>query len=66
MEISKNSQQNNSETISNDHDREVPKESYVSPEERQIIINNLRLIWYYNNRILKNDNFFAQYTKSGI
>ena len=45
MEISKNSQQNNSETISNHHDREVPKESYVSPEERQIIINNLRLIW---------------------
>ena len=44
MEISKNSQQNNSETVSNDHDREVPKERYVSPKERQIIINNLRLI----------------------
>ena len=32
---SKNPRQNNSETVTNDHDKEMPKEKYVSPEERQ-------------------------------
>ena len=27
--------QNNSETISNEHDKEIPRERYRSPEERQ-------------------------------
>ena len=36
--------QNNSETITNEQDKEIPKESYVSPEERQGIIDDLRLI----------------------
>ena len=42
--VSKNSQQNNSETVTNDHDKETPNERYISPEERQKIIDNLRLI----------------------
>ena len=41
--LSKNSQQNNSETVTNEHDKEIPKERYVSLEERQEIIDELRL-----------------------
>ena len=41
--VSKNSQQHNSETVTNEHDKEIPKEKYVSPEERQEIIDELRL-----------------------
>ena len=41
---SKNSQQNNSETVTNENDKEIPKERYISPEERQKIIDDLRLI----------------------
>ena len=41
--ISKNSQQNNSETVTNEHDKEIPNERYISPEERQEIIDELRL-----------------------
>ena len=33
--VSRNSPQNNSETIRNEHDKEIPKETYISPEERQ-------------------------------
>ena len=36
----------NSETVTNEHDKEIPKESYVSPEESQEIIEKLRLKWY--------------------
>ena len=39
--VSKNSQQNNS--VTNEHDKEIPKERCVSLEERQEIINELRL-----------------------
>ena len=42
MKISKNSQQNNSETATNEHDKEIPKERYISPEERQEIIDELK------------------------
>ena len=35
-----------SETVTNEHDKEIPKESYVSPEESQEIIEKLRLKWY--------------------
>ena len=38
------SQQNNSEAVTKEHDKEIPKERYVSPEERQKIIDDLRLI----------------------
>ena len=41
--VSKNSQQNNSKTVTNEHDKEIPKERYVSPEKRQKIIDDLRL-----------------------
>ena len=36
--------QNNSETIANEHDNEIPKYGYVSSEEREEIIDELRLI----------------------
>ena len=42
--ISKNSQQNNSETVTNKNDKEIPKVRYISPEERQKTIDNLRLM----------------------
>ena len=31
----------NSETITNENDQEIPKERYISQEERQKIIDNL-------------------------
>ena len=42
--VSKTPQQNNSETVTNEHDKEIPKERYISPEERQKIMDELRLI----------------------
>ena len=42
--ISQSSPQNNSKTIRIEHDKEVPKERYISPEERQKIVDDLRLI----------------------
>ena len=42
--VSKNSQQNNSDKVTNEHGKEIPKERYISPEERQKIIEDLRLI----------------------
>ena len=44
MKFSKSSLQNNSETITNKHDKEIPKERYISPEEGQKVIDDLRLI----------------------
>ena len=41
--VKKNSEQNNSETVTNEHDKEIPKERYLSPQERQEIIAELRL-----------------------
>ena len=38
-----NSQHNNSETVTNKHDEEIPIEGYISLEERQEIIDELRL-----------------------
>ena len=42
--VSKTLRQNNLETVINEHDREIPKERYIFPEERQKIIDYLRLI----------------------
>ena len=46
--VSKSPEQNNSETVTNENDKEIPKEipkkRYMSPEERQKIIDNLRSI----------------------
>ena len=41
--VSKNSQQNNSETVTNENDKEIPKERYISPEKRLEIIDEVRL-----------------------
>ena len=41
--VSKSSQQNNSERVTNEHDKEIPKKRYISLEKRQEIINDLRL-----------------------
>ena len=38
------SPKNNSKTKWNEHDKEIHKERYTSPEERQKIIDDLRLI----------------------
>ena len=35
---------------------EVPKKRYISSEERQYIIGELRLVYQYNNGISKNRN----------
>ena len=42
--FSKNVQKNNSETVTNENDKEIPKKRYISLEERQDIIDNIRLI----------------------
>ena len=42
--ISKNSPQNNLERCTNQHEKEITKERYISAEEIQKIINDLRLI----------------------
>ena len=42
--VSNNSQQNNPETITNENDKEIPEERYISPEEKQNVIDILRLI----------------------
>ena len=39
--VSKNSLNNNSETVTNENDKEIPKKRYISLEERQKIIDNL-------------------------
>ena len=42
--VSRSSPQNNSETIINKHNKEIPKERYISPVEKQKVIDDLRLI----------------------
>ena len=42
--VLKNSQKNNSETVTNENDKETRKERYISLEERQKNIDNMRLI----------------------
>ena len=42
--ISKTSQQNDSETVTNEYDKEILKERYKSTKERQKIVDDLRLI----------------------
>ena len=43
-EFSKCSQQNYSETVANEHDKEKSRERYIPPEETQKIIYDLKLI----------------------
>ena len=42
--VSKSSPQNNSETLTNEHDKEISKERYISPEGIQEIIDEIRII----------------------
>ena len=51
--VSKKLQQNNSETVTNKHNKEIPKERYISLEKRQEVIDHLRLmhIFYISNTI---------------
>ena len=44
MKVSKPQSQNHSEIIKNVHNKEIPKERCTSPEERQKIIDDLKLI----------------------
>ena len=48
--------------VKNENDKEILKERYISPEERQETIDEMRLI--YNNGISKNVKFVTLYTKS--
>ena len=41
--LAKIPQLNNSETVTNEHDKEIAKETYIFPEERQKIFDDLRL-----------------------
>ena len=38
-QVSKNLHQNNSENVTNENNKEIPKERYISPEGRQKIID---------------------------
>ena len=44
IQVSRNSQQNNSETVTNENDNEISKERYLSPEKKQGMINDLKVI----------------------
>ena len=54
MKVSKNLQQNNSETAVHEHNQKIPKKRQESPEKRKEIIHDLRLKEPYNNGISKN------------
>ena len=41
--VTRNSQENNLEAVTNEYDKEIPKERYVYPEERQEIMDELIL-----------------------
>ena len=43
-----------------DVERATPKRRYISPQERQQIINELRIVSQYNNGISKNSKFVKQ------
>ena len=42
--MSRTSPQNNSETVTNEHDKEIPKERYISLVKRLKIIDDLRFM----------------------
>ena len=61
--VAKKLQQNNPETVTNENDKEIPKERSVFPKERQNIIDNLIFNVQYNNGISKHNKLVKQYTK---
>ena len=62
--VSRGAKQIISEKVINENDKKIPKERYICPEERQKIIENLRLVLWYDIGISKNNTFPRQYTKS--
>ena len=42
--VSKNSQQNNKDIVTTENDKEIPLKRYISPEKRQKIIDDVRVI----------------------
>ena len=40
IKVSKKLQQNNSEIVTNENDKEIPKERYIFKKERQEIVDN--------------------------
>ena len=64
IKFSKHSLQKNSETVTNENDKKIPKEKHISLEDRQKIIDNLRLIMEYQKIINLLDNIPNHPTKS--
>ena len=72
LAVSKNSQQNNSETVTNEHDKEIPEERFISLEKKtrnywwtvikieimeyQKITNVSKNSEQNNSRTIKNEN----------
>ena len=61
MGVSKYLQQNNPQAVTNEHDKEIPKERHVSPRETQEIIDELRLK-QHNEGISKNNKNFKKFS----
>ena len=61
MGVSKYLQQNNPQAVTNEHDKEIHKERYVSPRETQEIIDELRLK-QHNEGISKNNKNFKKFS----
>ena len=71
---SKKSQQNNSEAVTNENDKEISKERYmyiyiyiyiyIYPEKIQNVIDNLDINIIIKIEISKNNKLVIQYTKS--
>ena len=40
MKVSKNSPQNNLEIVTNEHNKEIPKERYIPPEKKRKLLMN--------------------------
>ena len=61
MGVSKYLQQKNPQAVTNEHDKEIPKERYVSTREIQEIIDELRLK-QHNEGISKNNKNFNKFS----
>ena len=59
--VSKNSQQNNLEIVTNENDKDIPKERYISSEERQKIVDNLELKFRTKNWVEMNVDASGRY-----
>ena len=50
--ILKNLQKNNLETVTNENDKAIPEERYISPEKRQLL-KKLLTNWDENSKIME-------------